>query len=150
MFFGFHLFRPKDMGHHALLINNKCHAERTHIGASVELLLCPHSESLLQGSLRVSNQAERQVLLLNEALVRLGAVFADANNLIPFGLKRLVAISKATSLSGTTAGVIFRVEVECPLLSLLVAHANLFALLVRTQQIGYSISDCDSHSHLIL
>ena len=121
------------MGHHALLINNKGHAERTHIGASVELLLCPYPEGLLQGSLRVSDQAERQVLLLDKPLVRLGAVFADTNDLIPLCLKRLVTISKAARFRCAATGIVFRVEVECHLLSWVVAQSYLLSGLIRAQ-----------------
>ena len=69
MLFGFHLLGPKDMGHHALLVNDKCRAECAHIGAPVELFLRPNPESLLQGRLGVSDQSEGELLFLDNPLV---------------------------------------------------------------------------------
>ena len=49
--------------HHALTVDEERLAEGAHVGASVELLLCPDAELSLQRGVRVGDEPEGQALL---------------------------------------------------------------------------------------
>ena len=69
MVFCLHLFRTNDMCNHTLFIDDKGRTKRPHVCTPIQFLFCPHAKLLLQRSLCVSNQTERQLLLGNKALM---------------------------------------------------------------------------------
>ena len=104
MFFGLHLFACKYLLYDALLINNKGGADGAFGLLAVHHLLAPSTHCLQQRLVHVSNQRERQFVLLLEFHVRGSRVFAHAYHLVACSLQFTVMVSQAASLSRTATG----------------------------------------------
>ena len=68
--------------------------------------------SLPNRTIHIAKQYERQMMLLSEISMRVLAVGAYPNDLCAKILERFVRVSEAASLSRTTLGEIFRIEVN--------------------------------------
>ena len=121
MVFSLHLFRADDIGNDTVFIYNKGGTESPHVWTSVQFLFCPNPELLLQGRIRISDEAEREFLFCDKSLMRLGTVFADTHYFVASSLQFLVAIPQTARFSCTTAGIVFRVEIERQLLAFEIA-----------------------------
>ena len=67
---GLDFLGQEDLLDNAFLIDDEGRAESTEVLTTVHALLTPHTELFHELVLRVGNQGERQVILLNELLVR--------------------------------------------------------------------------------
>ena len=96
----------------AFLVEDEGHAEGTHVGAAVELLLCPNTKYLLHFSGGVGQQGEWERVLLDEFCVGSGAVFAYSNHIVAGGNKGVIIVPQAAGLRCAARCVVFWVEVD--------------------------------------
>ena len=131
--------------HHTLAVDEKRLAEGTHVGASVELLLGPDTELLLQRGVCIGDEPEGQALLFDESAVRASAVFADADHVVAGRLQIGIAVAQATGLGCASAGVVLGVEVQSNATTAIIAHAHFLSVLIRPEQVGHAIAYLYSH-----
>ena len=112
VFLGLHLLTSKYLLDDALLINNKGGADGALGLLAVHHLLTPSTHRLQQRLVNVSNQRERQLMLLLKLDVRGSRVLANTHHLIACTLQFCIVVSQTASLSRTPAGIILWVEVQ--------------------------------------
>ena len=83
-----------------------------HILSSVHTLLYPGAEELVELYIGICDQTEGEAVLLAEALVALGRVTADADDLIACLPELAVSVPETACLGGTSGGIILGVKVE--------------------------------------
>ena len=69
MRFGLYLFGGDDAFHDAFFIDEESGSQRPHVSPPVHFLFAPHAELPDKAFVRVGNQCERQLVLLDEFLM---------------------------------------------------------------------------------
>ena len=92
MVFSLHLFRADDIGNDTVFIYNKGGTESPHVWTSVQFLFCPNPELLLQGRIRISDEAEGKFLFCDKSLMGPSIVFADAHYFVASSLQFLITV----------------------------------------------------------
>ena len=137
----FCIYFVDDLHEYALLVEDEGLAQGANTGLAAHLFLAPCAEGLQHLGARVREQWERQLVLGNEVLVRLLAIFAHTIHLVAGSQKALVVITQIACLGGATRGTVFGVEIDDGLFAdeLLMGHC--VAVLVSHAERRYLISD---------
>lgn len=101
-----------------------------HVLAPVHTLLDPRAEELVELDIGIGDQAEGQGVPRAEALVALGGVTADTDDLIARFAQLGIAVAQTTGLSGAARGIVLGIEVEDDLLAWVLGEAHLLPVLV--------------------
>ena len=140
MVLGLDFLRADDTLYDTFFVDDEGGAEGTHVLAAVHALLAPYSELLDQLLVCVGNQGKGEGVLLDELLVRLLAIYADAYHFVAGLTQGVVVVAQVAGLGGTTRCAVFRIEVEHQFLSFIIAQADFFAFLVDAQYFGGFVS----------
>ena len=141
MLLGLHLLTSEDLLDDALLINNKGSANGAHGLLAIHILLTPGAHRLQELVVDVSNQGERQLMLLLELHMRGGRVLAHANHLIALALQLILMVAQTASLSGAPARIVLRIEIQHQLTALIITQTDVTSLFVLAQNLGRLVSN---------
>ncbi len=133
----------------AVFIEDEGAAERAEDRFPVHFLFAPGSEGLQHLGRGVGEQAERQLVFGAEARMGLGAVLADADDVVAGGRELRVVVPEGAGLGGAAGGVVLGVEVDDGLAALAdkVLGLNRLSVLVHHLEVGHLVSDLE---HIIL
>ena len=137
----FCIYFVDDLHEYAFLVEDEGLAQGANTGLAAHLLLAPCAEGLQHLGARVREQWERQLVLGNEVLVRLLAIFAHTIHLVAGSQKALVVITQIACLGGATRGTVFGVEIDDGLFADELLMGQDVAVLVSHAERRYLISD---------
>jgi len=111
------------MSDNSFLVNYKAHSADKKAQCLLDPVGFPHR------TVHVTEQNERQVMLLSEVSMRVLAVGAYSNHFCAQIRERFVRVSERASFRGAAAGEVFRVEVnDNVLLSKKILQSNVIAI----------------------
>ena len=128
----FDVFRRDDAFDSPVWGDDESGAESAHIFSSAESLLTPHAELVDERVFGVGNEAEGEVVFLDELLVFLGIVDAHADDFEAGGLELGVVVAEVARFAGAPWSAVFGVEVEGESFACEVGESDFVAVLVET------------------
>ena len=139
----FSVYLIYDIGYHAITIDNKCSASRSHKLFAVSFFLNPNAIFLSDGLIRVGNQRKRKIVLLAEFTVRSFIVGAYSKDRITFSSQLVAIVAKVSRLRSASRCLIFGIEIKNDLLSFEVGKADLLTILVFSGKVRGFITDLE-------
>ena len=130
MLLGIDLLTTQDTLYAPRLIDDEGRALGTHVPTPIHTLLDPCPKELIELYIRVGDESEGELMLLDEAFVTPSAISADPDDLIACLTELCVSVTQATGLSGTARGIVFGIKVEDNPLAWVVATTYLYPILV--------------------
>jgi hypothetical protein len=130
MLLGIDLLATQDTLYAPRLIEDEGRTLGTHVPTPIHTLLDPCPEELVELYIRVGNESEGELMLLDEAFVTPSAISADPDDLIACLTELCVSVTQATGLSGTARGIVLGIKVEDDSLAWVVTTTYLYTILV--------------------
>ena len=130
MFLGIDLLTTQDTLYAPRLIDDESCALGTHIPTPIHTLLDPCPEELIELYIRVGDESEGELMLLDKAFVTPSAISADPDDLIACLTELCVSVTQAAGLSGTARGIVLGIKVEDNPLAWVVTTTYLYTILV--------------------
>ena len=130
------LLRTVDLGHDALLVDDECCADGTHVGAARHFLFLPYAKSLNELVVGVGNEGEGQLELLLELLVGPLVLHAHTHDGKASLKQLLVVVAQAAGLACAAGRGILRIEIQHQFAASEVAQSQFVTILVAPQHFG--------------
>lgn len=130
MLLGIDLLTTQDTLYAPRLIDDESCALGTHIPTPIHTLLDPCPEELIELYIRVGDESEGELMLLDKAFVTPSAISADPDDLIACLTELCVSVTQAAGLSGTARGIVLGIKVEDNPLAWVVTTTYLYTILV--------------------
>ena len=130
MLLGIDLLATQDTLYAPRLIEDEGRTLGTHVPTPIHTLLDPCPEELVELYIRVGNESEGELMILDEAFVTPSAISADPDDLIACLTELCVSVTQATGLSGTARGIVLGIKVEDDSLAWVVTTTYLYTILV--------------------
>ena len=130
----------------SLFINQEGVSHHPHVFASHELLQPIALVEAGDGTgLRIGEQGERELVLVDEFVVGGRSVLADAQNADVVVFQLLPAIAKVAGLLGAAWGVVLGIEVQNNFLPAQGSQAEGIAVLIGKGEVGGGVADLQAH-----
>lgn len=130
MLLGIDLLTTQDTLYAPRLIEDEGRTLGAHVPTPIHTLLDPCPEELVELYIRVGDESEGELMLLDEAFVTPSAISADPDDLIACLTELCVSVTQATGLSGTARGIVLGVKVEDDSLAWVVTTTYHYTILV--------------------
>ena len=117
MLFGFHFFGSDNPFYDSFFIDQESSAEGSHIGTSIQLFLSPYTKFFYQLFVRIGYQCKRKIILIDEFLVRLLAVYADTDYFVTGFTQFGIVVAQTACLCRAPRCTVFRLEIQYYLFS---------------------------------
>ena len=138
-------FRP-DAGDLSGLIDHERCSLASHGNLAVHILLFPDAVRLHHFGIDVGEQSKRQIVLLSELRLRLGAVLRNANDYGLFLCERFDFITEVTGFARSARGIGPRVEKQNDLLPRERRERNAGAVIRDERECGRLVSNFKCHA----